>query len=401
MNEDLQKPPVIDLDAFLQPISEEAPSGENLRYSGLYDEIIEARRADDPLALGDWATTLKTADYRKVIEIATNALINKTKDLQVAAWLTESLIREHGFPGLRDSMRLLTRLQEEFWDTIHPEIDEGDMEGRGNAIEWFETQAAESIKHLKITQGAGLSFYNQEDAKIFDFPEDFSSLDSDEQARLNELKERAEKENRTTALQWRQARNLTRRQFCEELNFAIEECWETFAELNRVIEEKFDRNQTPGTANLKKSLEDVHGLVKKILDVKRAEEPDPETADEAVEYGETGEGVSSGGRGRSGGAVSDRQDALRKLSEVAAFFQRTEPHSPVSYLVQRAVKWGNMPLDSWLSEVVKDEAVLSNIKETLGLGTGSGWDNYDSSSSSDSGYDEYSSESSDSSGDSW
>jgi hypothetical protein len=38
-----------------------------------------------------------------------------------------------------------------------------------------------------------------------------------------------------------------------------------------------------------------------------------------------------------------RADALRRLAAVAAYFRRTEPHSPVSYLVQRAVRWGEMP----------------------------------------------------------
>ena len=137
----------------MQPISDEAPSGENLRYSGLYDDIMEARRADDPLALGDWTANLKTADYRKVVEIGGGALTERTKDLQVAAWLTESLIRQYGFPGLRDSLKLLAMLQENFWDTMHPEVDEGDMEGRGNAIEWFDVQGAESIQRVKLTAG--------------------------------------------------------------------------------------------------------------------------------------------------------------------------------------------------------------------------------------------------------
>lgn len=400
MSEELQKPPVIDFDALLQPISEENPPGENLRYSGLYDEITEARRSDDPLALGDWTTNLKTADYKKVIELAVGALTSQTKDLQVASWLTESLIREHGFAGLRDSMKLLAALQETFWDTLHPEIDEGDMEGRGNAIEWFDVQGAESIMNLPITAGGGLSFYNFEDSKAFDIPDDISSYDSDEQQRFNELKERAEKEGRTTAEQWRQARTQTRRRFCEETNFAIEECWAGYTELNRVIEEKFDRNQTPGMTNLKKALEDIHSLVKKLLEEKRIEEPDPSDLETVEGYDESGEPISGGGgRGIATGAVRDRREALSRLSEVAAFFQRTEPHSPVAYLIQRAVKWGNMPLDSWLSEVVKDENVLSHIRETLGFATdGGSWASADSSPE----YDNYSSDNaSESSEESW
>ena len=39
--------PVINLEALMQPISEEKPSGESQQYSGLYDEIRESRRADE------------------------------------------------------------------------------------------------------------------------------------------------------------------------------------------------------------------------------------------------------------------------------------------------------------------------------------------------------------------
>jgi type VI secretion system ImpA family protein len=87
------------------------------------------------------------------------------------------------------------------------------------------------------------------------------------------------------------------------------------------------------------------------------------------------------------GAVRSRQDALKRLADVAEFFRKTEPHSPVSYLVQRAVKWGNMPLDNWLQEVIKDENVLGQLRETLGFGGYAGGDagyTTDSSGSSDS-----------------
>src|SRR4051812_45677698 len=105
MSGELQKPPVVDLELLLQPISEENPSGESLRYSGLYDEISEARRADEVLSQGEWQTELKVADYRKVIELAVPALSTKSKDLQIAAWLLESLIKQFGFPGLRDGLK--------------------------------------------------------------------------------------------------------------------------------------------------------------------------------------------------------------------------------------------------------------------------------------------------------
>ena len=71
----------------------------------------------------------------------------------------------------------------------------------------------------------------------------------------------------------------------------------------------------------------------------------------------------------SAGPIHTRQEALIRLAEVAGFFRRTEPHSPVAYLVQRAIKWGQMPLEVWLQEVIKNDGVLDQLRETLGLNT--------------------------------
>ncbi|HQU82193.1 MAG TPA: type VI secretion system protein TssA [Pyrinomonadaceae bacterium] len=373
MSEELQKPPVIDIEALLQPISEENPSGEYLRYSGVYDQIAEARRADENLNQGAWQTELKVADFRQVVSLATNALANQSKDLQISAWLSEAIVKIHGFAGLRDSLKLVAGLQEKFWDTLHPEIDEGDMEGRANAISWLDAQASFAAKETPITGGLGYSFFNWEDSKRFEIPDNLDTLDSADAQRFRDLQAQAERENRVTGELWRREKLLTKRAFCEETNFIIEECWTEFNELNRIIEEKFDRNQMPGLTNLKKALEDIHLQVKKLLEEKRLEEPNE--SDNAVETevaadGETVIVAAAGGVAVAAGAIQNRKDALKRLADIADFFQKTEPHSPVSYLVQRAVKWGNMPLDGWLQDVIKDESVLFQLRQTLGLNTG-------------------------------
>jgi len=367
------KPSVINFETLLAPISEEKPSGEYLRYSGIYDEISEARRSDKDVPQGEWQTEIKYADYRKVISLAVPALEKDTKDLQIGAWLSEALVKEHGFVGLRDSLKLMVGFQENFWETLHPEIDEGDMEGRANAIAWMEEQASFAIKQAKITGYNGYSFIDFDDSKKFDIPDNIESLDSTEQARYNELRAQAERENRVTANKWRAEMANTRRAFYEELNFLIDECWAAYADINRVIEEKFDRNQAPGMNNLKKALDDIHSQIKKFLEEKRAEEPD-EAAEEGAEGdgGDGGDGTTTvkvAGVATASGAIQNRQDALKRLADIATFFQKTEPHSPISYLVQRAVKWGNMPLENWLQDVIKDETVIYQIRQTLGFNT--------------------------------
>ena len=366
-------PPVINLESLMQPISEDKPSGEIQQYSGLYDEIRESRRADENLSQGQWQTELKVADFRQVIRLAVPALETQTKDLQVGVWLSESLVKEHGFAGLRDSLKLLNGLQEKFWETLFPEIDEGDMEGRANALEWIDGQASFAIKEAKITSGAGYSFFDYEDSKKFDIPENIDTLDSTDQQKYRELSAQAEKENRVTADKWRKARAASRRAFYEQLSFDLGECFAEHKELNRVIEEKFDRNQMPGTSQLKKSLDDIQTLVKRLLEEKRAEEPDA-ADEEPAETEQTEDGAAGGAvAGKTvmvaAGAIQNRKDALKRLAELAEFFRKTEPHSPLSYLIQRAVKWGEMPLESWLQDVIKDEAVLFQLRQTLGFNT--------------------------------
>lgn len=369
MSDELQIPPVVDLEGLFQPISEESPSGENLRYSGIYDQIAEARRSDDGLDQGEWKTDQKAADFTKVIELGVDTLLTQSKDLQIAVWVAEALSRKHGFAGLRDSLLMLAGLQDKFWDTLHPEIDEGDMEGRANAISWLDVQFPLAIRATPITSVSNYSFNDLEDAAKYDFPENISEIPMDQQPPLLALKAEAEKGNRVTAMMWAKEKGLTRRATVESVNFVLNECFAALADVNRVIDEKYDRNQMPGLSNVRNTLDTVHTKVKLLLEEKRLEEPDP--IEEIEEFAEGGgeagaEGGSRGG-GSVGGAINNRKDALRRLGEIAAFFQKTEPHSPVSYLVQRAVKWGNMGLETWLQEVIKDQSVLYQLRETLGV----------------------------------
>jgi len=369
MSEELQQPAVIDLDALLQPIPGENPSGQSLRYSGLYDEVGEARRQDENLNQGAWQTELKVADYRRVIDLVVPALTSQTKDLQISVWLLEALSKQHGFVGLRDGLNLLVGLQDQFWETLHPEIDEGDMEGRANAIGWLDIQGIFVLKGIPFTGGTGYSYFDWEDSKKFDIPESIDVLPSDEQKRYQALMQQAESERRVTSDLWRKEIVATRRAAMEQVNFTIGECRTALSALNRVVEEKFDRNQTPSLGNFMKTLEEIQGQVTKLLEDKRAEEPDPVDEEAGVD-GEAAEGGGkAAGGGAAAGAIQNRKDALKRLAETASYFQRTEPHSPVSYLVQRAVKWGNMPLETWLQDVIKDDGIMAQLRQTLGFNT--------------------------------
>lgn len=364
--------PLLDFDRLLAPVSEDRPSGESLQYSGLFDEIREARRADDVLEQGDWKRELKVADWDEAVALATDALLTKTKDLQIGAWLAEGLTMLHGFAGARDGLKLMKGLHEQFWETCYPEIDEGDMEGRANVLSFLDRQVALSLRKAPLTRAPGMNFSWLEwnESRPFDIPESVAGpLDGDAQSRLSELKRQAVEENKTSGEDFRKARSSTPKAFYEDSSKALAQAWDEFQGLDRVMDEKFGR-QTPGLGELKKAIEEVRRVVDAILKEKRALEPDAKAAGgvpAAPEGGaEAGGAVVYRVAGPSG-PIRSRGEALARLGEVAEFFRQTEPHSPVSYLVQRAITWGQMPLETWLADVIKDTNVLDGIKETLGI----------------------------------
>ena len=63
----------------------------------------------------------------------------------------------------------------------------------------------------------------------------------------------------------------------------------------------------------------------------------------------------------------NREQAMRVLQDISDYFQANEPHSPVSYMLQKTIKWNQMPLHEWLNQVIKNENPLLNIQELLGV----------------------------------
>jgi type VI secretion system protein ImpA len=362
---------IIDFETLLAPIAGENPAGENLQYAGLYDEVRRERRADEDFAQGEWRKTeTKTANWNQVLKLTSDAIASSTKDLQAAAWLTEALVKLHGFVGLRDGLKLMRGLQERFWDHVYPETDEDGLEARANSLAWLSNQLARSIKEVSITNAqsrSNCSYFQWLESQEFDIPENLETLDPESQERINDLKQRAAADGKTTSDDWRKAKQMTRRAFYEETYKTLNDCWEEFQALDHVMDEKFGR-ETPGLGELGKSLDEVRSLVEKILKEKRILEPDELESTPEVTYVETNSEAPSG---IATGPIKTRQEALRRLTEASDYFRRAEPHSPVSYLVERAVRWGRMPLDAWLEDVIKEAGVLDNLRETLGLRTSS------------------------------
>ncbi len=372
---------LIDIESLLIAISADNPSGEDLTYASTYYDIKQARLSEDNLPQGEWKRETKNADWQKVIDIAVEALTHKTKDLQICVWLTEALTITQGFGGMRDGLKLIGKVQEDFWESLYPSIDLEDadypLDARANAITNLNKLAI-TLKELPLTHsvtGVNYSYRQWEESKQFFIPEKLEDLDLDEKRTISELKSRAEQENKITSEQWRIAKNGTRRHFYEELSVLVNECLIEAKQLDKIIDEKF-ADHTPGLSELGKSLEDIDELVHKLLNEKRLQEPDLTPVSPAsTRNGETTHAqiVTPSATFPQATFVSkdkliqNRQDAFIRLAEIADYFSQTEPHNPVAYLVRLAIKWGNMTLSDWLDDALKNEEARYQLRESLGI----------------------------------
>jgi type VI secretion system protein ImpA len=369
----MPSPPTLDVAELLAPIPGENPAGQSVRYDGTHDAIQEARWADDALEQGDWVRQVKVADWPAVIALATETLMAKSKDLQITVWLVEALVKQHGFAGLRDGLQLLRELQERFWPSLYPVVEDEDVEPRVAPLAWLNEKLPPSIREVPLTQsrdGQNYAWWRWEESRAMD------NLGRRDQEALAA----AVADGKITGEQFDKAVEATSPTFYQALFADLNQTWEEYEQLDRVVEEKFGR-EAPSLLDLKQAIESCRLLIGEIAQKKGVLEPDPtprepEPAPTAVAERDPEPALSLQLHSRPAipvhqGAVplepQNRADALRRLAAVADYFHRTEPHSPVAYLVQRAVRWGEMPLEEWLRDVITNEDVLARVHETLGL----------------------------------
>lgn len=65
----------------------------------------------------------------------------------------------------------------------------------------------------------------------------------------------------------------------------------------------------------------------------------------------------------------DRHQAISSLQHISQFFKQSEPHSPIPYLLDRAVRWSNLTLPELIEEMVSDGNSRSEISKLTGIQT--------------------------------
>jgi type VI secretion system protein ImpA len=360
----------IDLAPLLAPLDGASLCGEDMLFSSDFDEIQHARRFDDPsLDQGEWVTEIKEANWGFVIERCTELLTKRTKDLRVAAWLTEALAIKQGISGLTQGYTLLNGLCAQYWEKVHPLAEGEDTEYRLGNVTWLVGRTAQLLREMPLTQASSGSF-SAIDWEVASNVAQAIKRDpdhADEIARGKPSFDQIDAGKRATPVPFYRAllADLT-----------------AFEAAMLALEKELDEraaDAAPSFRQVKDSYAFVYGLAERFArDVGVSAEAPSGTAaqpqsTQAIERAEPtfktpiSQGTPMVSTARHSGVIQSRADAVAQLRAVAQFLRATEPHSPAAYLADKAAEWADMPLHQWLAAVVKDDGSLAHLRELLGV----------------------------------
>jgi type VI secretion system protein ImpA len=359
---------MLDTESLLRPIRADSPTGENLRedpsptspYYQIKDARNAARAMERAAQMAEDPGAAPAADWSPVLELGPRILAEVSKDLEIAVWMIEAQVREEGFAGLRRGFELARRLLESFWDGIHPLPDEEGLSTRVAPLTGLNGDEAEGTLIVPIGM-VPLVHHNG------------LSLGAWHYRGARELAALADPEVRQRRIQsgavgldvFQEAVNASEPAELHARVAEVEACLKEFDALSALLDERCG-GAAPPTSNVRQALKDVLDCLRYLTrDLPQpAQDAAPASADGAAAGAPR---AAAAGAQSVPGVIATRGDAIDAMRKVRDFFRQTEPHSPLSYLVDQALRWSQMPLHLLVRELIADQSALESFQLRTGI----------------------------------
>ena len=347
-----------DINQYLQPLPGESVCGPSLRHDVAWDRLKELRREDDTsLPTGVWQAELKRGDWVALEQVAAQLLRERSKDLMIAAWLGEAWLRRHGLQGITPALQLMVELCERYPDELHPQPQEGDRSWRVPPLEWM-------VRHyssILLTQVPVFSGDNADLAQL--------TLHHWQQMQARQVQASDSKQDKIAAenarSEQRKCVEAIRHLPAELLRASLAALDDSLVTLQRfeAWSDAWLTEQAPSFSPLRQVLTGLRHLVQEFAPMNSDAPPTPSAplAESPTDAPVAVVALSPGGMPGS------REEAYRQLSQIADYLARSEPHSPVPYVIRRAVEWGQQPLSELLDELLSSDAESRRVWKLLGV----------------------------------
>ena len=348
--------------------------GEDLMFDPRIDAIVAARQEDDPLlAQGNWVTELKVADWDFVKNQCAELLSDTSKDMKLALWYVDALSHTDHLVGISQGLSLLQALNDEYWLTMYPPLDgeEDSMDIRAGLLSWFVKALTDDIKQLSLA-----------DTKLesYDYNYYLTARDHDKQRQQNPDSETS---NQLTLSDYNHAIKNSSEAWQKALMSNLNKVTEQWQDLTDQLNDLMGMDApvfAPVTDLLVALTQHLRPLIPEYADT--TNNMSPEGIADTVNSTDDNESTMLDGNKSLASTKnvtltdfnpsnrdhqSNRQQALKLLAQIQEYFATNEPHSPVTFLLGRAIDWADMPLDQWLAHIIKNEDQLSMISDMVGI----------------------------------
>ncbi|HWA61608.1 MAG TPA: type VI secretion system protein TssA [Caulobacteraceae bacterium] len=359
------------MEALLAPISEGDPAGSDPRAdtsaTSPYYKLKDARsaaRAAERRAETEGQERALLDEWQTILKLAPELLTSSSKDLEIAVWYLEALVRAQGFAGLRDGFALLNGLVDRYWDTFHSLEDEEGLTTRLAPITGLNGDGAEGaliapLRRVPITLGkedGPFSVYHYQQAYAL--------------AQVSDAAARAKREaaGAVTLDRFKKEVTASGGPFYVNLVDDIAAAAKNFEDLTAQLDAKAGQ-ASPPSSSIKDELASIATTVQGVSkDLVASVRPAAPAAGETPAEAAKGNGHDPEPQTMTApmptGVPRNREDALDQLLKVADFFRQTEPHSPISTTLEEVVRRARLPFADLLAELLPDanawRAALTN-----------------------------------------
>ncbi|MCL1076801.1 hypothetical protein D5R81_01380 [Parashewanella spongiae] len=324
-------------------------------------------------------------NWTQLSEDLINVFSTRSKDIELIGWfIIAQIIIDNSFDSLENTFKWLYKLVDENWDNLPPLVskDKLDTESEEDAkkeVTKCKTNAlspilGDSLESTILFPPILIHEINSE-IKVFDY------ISAEKKSTLESLKESAAQQLIDKDYELNKVSNLSTiigllENLSEKINEKTIRCNVSHCNFTFLI-------------NL---FNKVKQSITFITDVELNETVDAESSLEDIRDDEltSNEDLETGSKQPSGSNIikeskinsmdksylenayksnQNRNVALQNLKEISEFFYITEPHSPVSFLLNKTIRWANSPLSTLLDELIGgfDKDLLNDIYRATGI----------------------------------
>ncbi len=330
---------MVNLDELLRPVTAEAPGGPNLEYSPEFAELERTALGKPERQVGATIVPAEDPDWRGMIAQST-ALLASTKDLRVANHLVIALLRVDGFAGLAEGLKILCELVGTYWSSLHPlfdPADDNDPTLRANAMAALTHR--DTLQAIRATPLFQLKAFGAVTLREIEAGAPTNGQPSPQTANLEAAFEQVALEELTRAANTVKACVDESKRLADDWGEKIEGAGPDFAEFRRLL---------------------AHASHALATHVARRQPSHTE--------GENGQPMADSApdeRGTfAGGVPRSRDDVVRALDAICAYYARHEPSSPVPLLLDRCKRLVTMSFVDIVKDMLPDG--MSTIRTLTG-----------------------------------